>query len=145
MFQEIHWLFHQKKKNSIVQPGTLKRVMSFGMPQRFLTHSRGHLYIQMEVEMPKSNSLTDNVISQFGKIVVNGKNEEESESKEEQTKKSKKKKTKNAQNKSEQSEESEELCETEDVDGKPHATPASAQSAYDEDEDEGQNVSCRQM
>jgi len=48
-------------------------------------------------------------------------------------------------NQNEQNEESEELCESEDVNGTPHQTPASAQSAYDEDEDEGQNVSCRQM
>jgi len=75
-----------------VQPGALKRVMSFGLPQRFLTHSRGHLYIHMEIEMPKCNSLTDNVLTQFGKVLTNAKNEEEPESKEEQTKKSKKKK-----------------------------------------------------
>jgi len=114
------------------------------MPQRFLTHSRGHLYIQMDIEMPKSNSLTDNVLTQFGKILSNVKNEEESESKDEPTKKPKKKKGKNAQNKN-QNEECEEFCETEDVDGNPHATPASAQSAYEEDDDEAQNVSCRQM
>jgi len=140
-----------KEKNSIVQPGTLKRVLSFGMPQRFLTHSRGHLYIQMEVEMPKSHSLSDNILSEFTKILPNDKNDDDSDIKEQvksTPNKSKAKKGKKAnKNQSNQNEEDslEELCDTEDVDGNPHATPASAKSAYDEDEEESQNVSCRQM
>lgn len=138
-----------KDKNSVVHPGTLKRVLSYGMPQRFLTHSRGHLYIQMEVEMPKSNSLNENIISEFAKILPNDKNEDESDVKDDKSKdKSKKKneaKNNKNQNKQEEEEETEQHCETEDVDGNPHATPASAKSAYEEDDDEGQNVSCRQM
>jgi len=135
-----------KEKNSIVQPGTLKRVMSFGMPQRFLTHSQGHLYIQMEVELPKTDSLSENVISEFAKILPDDKNSEESDVKDEKVKsKPKKKKAKNNKNENPPEEDIEELCQTEDVDGNPHATPASAKSAYDEDEDEDQNVSCRQM
>jgi len=134
-----------KEKHSTVQHATLKRVLSFGMPQRFLTHSRGHLYIQMEIEMPKSYSLPDNILSEFAKILPNDKNNEDSDMKDEQIKnnanKSKKKKGKN---KNQNDEETEEV-ETEDVDGNPHATPASAKSAYDDDDEEGQNVSCRQM
>jgi len=133
-----------------VQHGTLKRVLSFGMPQRFLTHSRGHLYINMEIEMPKSGSLPENILSEFAKILPNDKTEE-SDSKDASMKntsdKPKKKKGKNAQNKnqSDENEEHEEPCEAETVDGTPHATPASAKSAYDEDEDESQTTTCRQM
>jgi len=129
-----------KEKNSIVQHGTLKRVMSYGMPQRFLTHSRGHLYIQMDIEMPKSGSLKENVISEFAKLLSTVKNSEESDSKDDKKNKPKKKKDKKSK-----SEEVEELCESENIDGNPQATPASAKTAYEEDEEDNQNVSCRQM
>ena len=53
----------------IVQPGSLKVVHTLGLPQRYSSHIKGHLYIVMEVEMPKPNILSSNDIKQFEKIL----------------------------------------------------------------------------
>jgi len=37
------------------------------------------------------------------------------------------------------------FCEVTTVEGEPEVTPASSKSAYDEDEEENQGVSCRHM
>jgi hypothetical protein len=61
------------------------------------------------------------------------------------TKRINQRKKKEQKNKNQNEEIDEEICESENVDGNPQATPASAKTAYEEDEDDTQNVSCRQM
>lgn len=155
-------------EGEIVQPGSLKRVLNYGMPIRFQAHSRGHLYVAMEIEFPKPNSLAPKAINQFAKLLPDRKEDEEEDDEEEtkenmkrQQNKSKSKnkdsesKNENKNNNSndnngEEDEEDddedwEEVVEADDVlDGRPKATPASAKSYHDED-DAHQNVQCKQM
>jgi DnaJ-class molecular chaperone len=49
----------QKHLDEVVQPGDLKVVYAQGMPQRFSTHTRGNLYIQMEVLLPMYNEMSN--------------------------------------------------------------------------------------
>jgi len=53
----------------VVQPGSLKVVHTKGVPQRFNPHIKGHLYIVMEVEMPRPRSLSTKAIEQFAAIL----------------------------------------------------------------------------
>jgi len=56
-------------KHEIVQPGSLKVVHTLGLPQRYSAHVKGHLYIVMDVELPKPNTLSMSVIKQFEKLL----------------------------------------------------------------------------
>jgi len=159
----------------VVQPGSLKVVHTMGLPQRFSAHTKGHLYIVMEVKMPLFKQLNTAKIKHFEKILPI--QEEEKEEKQQQTnkpqkkqkKKQKKKKQKggvfgglhghfgdNKKGKNKQNEEMNvdeeediddmiEEVECHSVDGNPKATPASASNYYQEDQDDGENVQCRQM
>jgi DnaJ family protein A protein 2 len=65
------------KGSEIVQPGSLKRIFTMGMPQRFTPHIKGHLYIVMEVEMPLSRSLKPEQLQQFREILPDNEPENE--------------------------------------------------------------------
>jgi len=54
-----------KDKHEIVQPGSLKCVYTYGMPQRYTPHVKGHLYIVMDVKLPLSHSLSNKNIQQL--------------------------------------------------------------------------------
>merc|ERR1719334_2430324 len=72
----------------VVQPGSLKVVHCKGVPQRFNPHIKGHLYIVMEVEMPKPRTLSTKTIEQFALILpdqeVSDENDEGDEEEEDQ-------------------------------------------------------------
>eukprot|EP01084_Bolivina_argentea_P177862 307561_1 len=55
----------------VVQPGSLHVVYTMGLPQRFSPHVKGHLYIVMDVKMPIYNTLSNNKIKMFEKILPN--------------------------------------------------------------------------
>ena len=60
------------ESNEIVQPGSLRRVMSMGMPQRYAPHIKGHLYIVMDVEMPLyKKALNNRVMTKLKQILPN--------------------------------------------------------------------------
>jgi len=54
-----------KGNPEVVQPGSLKCVYTYGMPQRYSPHVKGHLYIVMEVKLPLSRSLNNKQIQQL--------------------------------------------------------------------------------
>lgn len=151
-------LIIKSKENEIVQPGSLKRCFTWGMPQRYATHVKGHLYINMSVKLPVSGSLSHDAISEFARILPEPERKtetNESSPRESNTsnrrksrKKPKQKKRKNKKKSSDRMDLDEDFVEeviADDIDGDPHATPASARSAYDEDDDETEGVQCRQM
>ncbi|ETN98310.1 hypothetical protein RFI_39201 [Reticulomyxa filosa] len=53
----------------IVQPGSLKRVLGYGMPQRYSPHIKGHLYIVMDIKLPLMRILSDEQIKQLQNIL----------------------------------------------------------------------------
>jgi len=68
----------------VVQPGSLKVVHCKGVPQRFNPHIKGHLYIVMEVEMPKPRTLSTKTIGQFALILPDQELTDENEGDEEE-------------------------------------------------------------
>ena len=56
-------------QGEVVQPGQLKRVMTYGMPQRGAPHIKGHLYIVMDVELPLSRSLSQSTVKKLRGIL----------------------------------------------------------------------------
>ena len=55
--------------NDIVQPGSLWRVLSMGMPQRYSPHIKGHLYIIMDVEIQLNDVVNDQFINDIKKAL----------------------------------------------------------------------------
>jgi len=163
-----------KGKNEIVQPGSLKRVFTYGMPQRYSPHVKGHLYIVMEVKLPLARSLSTKQIQQLKSALPDQVIEQVNESKDEhehgdeemksnsnrKSGSSKKPSTPSSDDKkngksnsktgesTKKNEDPEETIEVEchDVEGKPQFTPATAKGVHDEDEDEREGgVPCQQM
>ena len=64
-----HILIVSSKEGEIVQPGCLKKVYSYGMPIRYQAHTKGHLYIAMDVKLPAPNSLSNAALDSFRKIL----------------------------------------------------------------------------
>ncbi|ETO09326.1 hypothetical protein RFI_28062, partial [Reticulomyxa filosa] len=58
-----------KDSPQVVQPGSLKRVVGYGMPQRYSPHVKGHLYIVMEVKLPLFQTLSSQKIQELKQIL----------------------------------------------------------------------------
>jgi len=158
----------KSKSGEVVQHEEMKVVYGQGMVQKGSTQVKGHLYIKFKVKLPESSALTDEMLIKIKELLPEDKKEEKDndvDMKDKEKKKSKKnsEKTKESnqvknenetenkkenQNEEEEEEEEEDLeihAEAETVEGEPAVTPASSKSAYDEDEEENQGVSCRHM
>merc|ERR1712228_294198 len=126
----------KSEPNEIVQHGQLKAVFNKGMPQKGGNNLYGHLYVKFEIVFPQE--LDDEIRSKIAKLLPMGKNEIDPDEVEEEKEP--------MDEDDEDYDEEYEIHETaETVHGEPKVTPASARSAYDEDEDEDGGVQCKQM
>lgn len=126
----------KSEPNEVVQHGQLKAVFSKGMPQKGSGNTYGHLYVKFEIVFPEE--LDEETRQMIGKLLPMGADEIDPDEVEEE---------KEPMDEDEEEwDEEYEIHETaETVHGEPKVTPASARSAYDEDEDEGDGVQCKQM
>eukprot|EP01084_Bolivina_argentea_P095942 172467_1 len=133
----------KSSKGEIVQHGQLKAIYSKGMPQKGSSNTYGHLYVKLEIEFP--TQLSNDIRSKIEELLPLGPNEIDPNAEEEE------------ENKMDQDINDETYDEDYDpedfilhetaeiVHGEPKVTPASARSAYDEDEDNDDGVQCKQM
>jgi len=128
----------KSEPNEIVQHSQLKAVFSKGMPQKGSGNTFGHLYVKFEIVFPEE--LDDETRSKIAELLPMGANEIDPDEVEEE---------KEPMDEDEDDagyDEEYEIHETaETIHGEPKVTPASARSAYDEDEDEESGQQCRQM
>jgi len=135
----------QSAPNEIVQHGSLKAVYSKGMPQKGSVNTYGHLYVKFEIVFP--DELDDEIVEKLKKLLPLQDGEIDPDAPEPEPE-HKQKDPMDADGEEEEEYEDEdyvihEFAET--VHGEPKVTPASSRSAYDEDEEEGDGVQCRQM
>jgi len=138
----------QSKPGEIVQHEELKVVYGQGMPQKGNPQVKGHLYIKFKIKLPSADSMTDEVIAQIKELLPEEKKEEKNKEEMKEKEKKAKETTKDGNTAEEEEEDHgpiENYVEAESVEGEPAVTPASSKSAYDEDEEENQGVSCRHM
>jgi len=149
----------KSKSTDVIQHESTRIIYGQGMPQKGNPHVKGHLYIKFTIKLPDSSALDDTLLTKLKELLPEEKKEKDVEMKEkEKEKKEKEQKNKNKdkdkdKNKNQTAEDEEEEdqgpieshVEAETVDGAPAVTPASSKSAYDEDEEENQGVSCRHM
>lgn len=133
----------KSEPNEIIQHSSLKAVYSKGMPQKGSANTFGHLYVKFEIVFPET--LDEETRNKIAKLLPMGPNELDPNEVEPEPEY--KKKDEMDQDEEEDYEDEEyEIHETaETVHGEPKVTPASARSAYDEDEDENDGVQCKQM
>merc|ERR1711933_114397 len=96
----------------------------------------GHLYVKFEIVFP--DELDDETRSKIAELLPMGPDEIDPDEVEEE-------KEPMDEDVDEDDEEYEIHETAETIHGEPKVTPASARSAYDEDEDEGDGVQCKQM
>ena len=134
----------KSEPNEVIKHSQLKAVYSKGMPQKGSANTYGHLYVKFEIVFPEE--LDDELRDKIAELLPPGEDELDPNEVEPEPEY---KTTGDGQMDDEDDEdydEDYEMHETaETVHGEPKVTPASARSAYDEDEDEGDGVQCRQM
>merc|ERR1719384_411159 len=130
----------KSEPNEIVQHSQLKAVFSKGMPQKGSGNTYGHLYVKFEIVFP--DELDDETRSKIAQLLPMGADEIDPDEVEEE----KEPMDEDVDEDDAGYDEEYEIHETaETIHGEPKVTPASARSAYDEDEDEESGQQCRQM
>jgi len=130
----------KSEPNEIMQHSQLKAVYSKGMPQKGSANTYGHLYVKFEIVFP--DELDEELTKKIAELLPMGENELDPDEPEPEPEI----KDEGEMDEDEDYDEDYEMHETaETVHGEPKVTPASARSAYDEDEDEGDGVQCKQM
>merc|ERR1712228_1129745 len=131
----------KSEKDEIVQHSQLKAVYGKGMPQKGSANTFGHLYVKFEIVFPAQ--LDEEIRQKIKKLLPMGDDEIDPDEVEEE----KEPMDEDVDEDDAGYDEEYEIHETaETVHGEPKVTPASARSAYDEDEDEdGGGPQCRQM
>ena len=110
------------------------------MPQKGSANTYGHLYVKFEIVFP--DELDEELTKKIAELLPMGENELDPNEPEPEPEI----KDEGEMDEDEDYDEDYEMHETaETVHGEPKVTPASARSAYDEDEDEGDGVQCKQM
>ena len=135
----------KSQANEVIQHGSLKALYSKGMPQKGSANTYGHLYVKLEIVFPQE--LDEETREKIGKLLPMGEDElDPNEPEPEPEYKTKDGMDEDGEEEEEYEDEDYDIHETaETVHGEPKVTPASARSAYDEDEDENDGVQCRQM
>ena len=114
------------------------------MPQKGSNNTFGHLYVKLEIVFP--DEIDDELRGKIGKLLPMGDDEFDPDEPEPEPEHKKMDEDGNEDEEEDYEDEDYEMHETaETVHGEPKVTPASARSAYDEDEDEGDGVQCKQM
>merc|ERR1712003_257134 len=130
----------KSEPNEIVQHSQLKAVFSKGMPQKGGSNTYGHLYVKFEIVFPEE--LDDETRSKIAQLLPMGADEIDPDEVEEE----KEPMDEDVDEDDAGYDEEYEIHETaETVHGEPKVTPASARSAYDEDEDDESGAQCKQM
>ena len=118
------------------------------MPQKGSSHVKGHLYVKFEVKFPET--MDEETLALLNKMLPNQElpNREEIEMPKDALNHNKHINDDNDEEDDYETQPTEffEEVEAHNIDGEPDVTPASAKSAYDEDEEEqGEGVQCRHM
>ena len=130
----------KSEPNEIVQHSQLKAVYGKGMPQKGSANTFGHLYVKFEIVFPEV--LDEKTRAKIAKLLPMGPDEIDPDEVEEE----KEPMDEDIDEDDPGYDEEYEIHETaETVHGEPKVTPASARSAYDEDEDDDGGVQCKQM
>merc|ERR1719384_28087 len=134
----------KSEPNEIIQHGSLKAVYSKGMPQKGSNNTFGHLYVKLEIVFP--DEIDEELREKIGKLLPMGPDELDPNEPEPEPEHKKMDQDGNEDEEEDWEDEEYEMHEmAETVHGEPKVTPASARSAYDEDEEDNDGVQCKQM